>query len=128
MDKGHKWIVNSKAMDFCIMFQIRVWWYFRKTFFHIRKAISEYLKRNTKIHGLIIYYPLVLIVHLIILNELVQRTYYYIRVPMYDKWRAYSILIEHGFIHKMVDYSGNFIDPLNLSNLNYLSSFNVLCK
>ncbi|KAF0759308.1 Uncharacterized protein FWK35_00010443 [Aphis craccivora] len=29
-----------------------------------------------------------------------------------DKWRAYSTLNEHGFIHKTVNHSENFIDPI----------------
>jgi len=43
----------------------------------------------------------------IILNEVEQGTTIYS-----DKWRAYSTLNEHGFIHKTVNHSENFIDPI----------------
>jgi len=41
------------------------------------------------------------------LNEVEQGTTIYS-----DKWRAYSTLNEHRFIHKTVNHSENFIDPI----------------
>ena len=32
-----------------------------------------------------------------------------------DKWRAYNKLAEHGYVHKCVNHSENFVDPDNPS-------------
>ncbi|KAF0760103.1 DDE Tnp IS1595 domain-containing protein [Aphis craccivora] len=44
----------------------------------------------------------------IILNEIEQGITIY-----FDKWRAYSNLNEHGFIHKTDNHSENVIDSMN---------------